>query len=60
MKKIRIIKGGDWKWYRKGQEYFVKDEYKYQPYGVQILKENNGKVLDVVMNGDFEYIYEKQ
>ncbi len=56
MKKIRVIKGGKQKWYKKGQEFWVKDEYKYQPYGVQVLKENNGKVPDVVMNGDFEYI----
>lgn len=57
MKKIRVIKGGKQKWYKKGQEFLVKDEQKYQPYGVQVLKENNGKVPDVVMNGDFEYIY---
>ena len=56
MKKIRIIKASKWNWYRKGQVFVVKDEYKYQPLGVQVLRPNNGHEPDVVENGHFEYV----
>ncbi len=60
MSKIRIIKTCKGNWYRKGQEFLVRDECKYQPHGVQVWRENmpkDRKVPDVVQNGHFEYVH---
>ena len=56
MKRIKIIKASSWNWYRKGQIYTVKDAYRYQPLGVQVVRTNNGREPEVVENGHFEYI----
>ena len=56
MQKIKITKSKDYNWYKIGDEYTVKDGHSYQPLGVQVFKENNGKSPDIVENGHFEYI----
>lgn len=56
MDRIRIIKAKEWNWYKVGDEYYVKDAHSYQPLGVQVFKENNGRSPDVVENKHFEYV----
>lgn len=56
VQKIRIIKSNKHNWYKVGDEYTIKDAHSYQPLGIQVFKENNGKSPDVVENGHFEYI----
>lgn len=56
MKKIKIIKAENWNWYHVGEEYVVKDDCSYQPLGVQVVEQGNGKSTDVVQNEHFEYI----
>ena len=56
MQKIRIIKSNKHNWYKVGDEYAIKDAHSYQPFGVQVFKENNVRILAVVENGHFEYI----
>ena len=56
VQKIRIIKSNKHNWYKVGDEYTIKDAHSYQPLGIQVFKENNGKNPDVVENGHFEYI----
>ena len=56
MDKIRIVKAEEWNWYKVGDEYYVKDAHSYQPLGVQVFKENNGRTPDVVENKHFKYV----
>ncbi len=56
MKKIRIIADGNGKWYKCGEVYVVKDELRYAGIGVQVYKEGNGHVPDVVMDADYEIL----
>lgn len=55
---IRITKAKKDNWYKKGETYYILDAYKYQPLGVQVVREGNGRVPDVVENGHFTIIYE--
>ena len=56
--KLRVIKANKDNWYKVGEIYEVKDLHKYEPYGVQVVKEGNGHVPDVVMTDDYELIFE--
>lgn len=57
--KIRVIKAADYNWYKVGDTFVVKDKNRYE-IGVQVYKENNGRVPDVVQHGDYEYIKEEE
>lgn len=56
--KIRIIEAEKWNWYKDkiGCVYQVKDDETYQPLGVQVYKEDNGKSPDIVQNKHFVII----
>lgn len=56
MDRIRITNRESWNWYKVGEEYAIKDAYSYQPLGVQVFKNDNGKSPDIVQNEHFEYI----
>lgn len=59
LERIRVVKAADYNWYKIGDVFIVKDKNRYE-IGVQVYKENNGSVLDVVQHGDYEYIDEGQ
>ena len=56
MDRIRITTRENWNWYKVGEEYAIKDAYSYQPLGVQVFKNDNGKSPDIVQNEHFKYI----
>ena len=53
---IKIIKAESYNWYKVGEVYLVKDKDKYENMGLQIYREDNGRVPDVIMHGDYEEI----
>ena len=55
-KKIKVIHALDSNWYKVGEVYTILDEKRYEGIGVQVLKDGNGHVPDVIKDGDFEYI----
>ena len=59
LERIRVIKAANYNWYKVGDVFIVKDKDRYD-IGVQVYKENNGRVPDVIQHGDYEYIEEGQ
>ena len=55
--RIRVINAYPWNWYRRGEEYTVRDVQEYQDVGVQVVRRGARTTCpDVVANGDFVFI----
>lgn len=53
--KIKVIKAYEDNWYKVGDIFLVKDAERYE-IGVQVYKNNNGCVPDVVQHGHYEIL----
>ena len=49
---IKVINAKSWNWYHVGEIYTVLDAKKYD-IGIQVVRENNGHVPDVIEHGDY-------
>lgn len=53
---VKVIKSCRDNWYKKGQVYEIKDQFRYQGIGIQVYRPNMKKEVypDVIADGDWE------